>query len=70
MGYELSDYEWITIKLILPYKPRGVRWVNDRRVLNGGFWVLRSDAPWRAWQRPMVPALPIRIASPVAEIEL
>jgi transposase len=26
---------------------RGVRRVNDRRVLNGIFWVLRSGAPWR-----------------------
>jgi len=28
-------------------KPRGVPRVNDRRVLNGIFWVLRSGAPWR-----------------------
>jgi transposase len=28
-------------------KPRGVARVNDRRVLNGIFWVLRSGAPWR-----------------------
>jgi transposase len=27
--------------------PRGVPRVNDRRVLNGIFWVLRSGAPWR-----------------------
>jgi transposase len=32
---------------MLPNKPRGVRGVNDRRVLNGIFWVLRSGAPWR-----------------------
>ena len=32
---------------MLPNKPRGVRRVNDRRVLNGIFWVLHSDAPWR-----------------------
>ena len=46
MRYELSDYEWTTIKPMLPNKPRGVRRVNDRRVLNGIFWVLRSGAPW------------------------
>jgi transposase len=28
-------------------KPRGVPHVDDRRVLNGIFWVLRSGAPWR-----------------------
>jgi transposase len=27
--------------------PRGVPRVNDGRVLNGIFWVLRSGAPWR-----------------------
>lgn len=47
MRYELSDHEWNAIKPMLPSKPRGVSRVNDRRVLNGIFWVLRSGAPWR-----------------------
>jgi transposase len=47
MRYELSDDEWTAIKPMLPNKPRGVPRVNDRRVLNGIFWVLRSGAPWR-----------------------
>ena len=47
MRYELKDYEWFAIKPILPNKSRGVPRVNDRRVLNGIFWVLRSGAPWR-----------------------
>ena len=47
MRYELTDYEWDAIKQFLPNKPRGVPRVNDRRVLNGIFWVLRSGAPWR-----------------------
>jgi len=47
MRYELADHEWIAIKPMLPNKPRGVPRVNDRRVLNGIFWVLRSGAPWR-----------------------
>jgi Putative transposase of IS4/5 family (DUF4096) len=37
MRYELADREWAA----------GVPRVNDRRVLNGIFWVLRSGAPWR-----------------------
>jgi transposase len=45
--YELSDFEWAAIKPLLPNKSRGVPRVNDRRVLNGIFWVLRSGAPWR-----------------------
>jgi transposase len=40
MRYELIDYEWTAIKPFLPNKPRGVPRVNDRRVLNGIFWVL------------------------------
>lgn len=47
MRYELSDYERTAIKPMLPNKPRGVPRVDDCRVLNGGFWVLRSGAPWR-----------------------
>jgi transposase len=47
MRYELTDHEWAAIKPMLPNKPRGVPRVNERRVLNGIFWVLRSGAPWR-----------------------
>jgi len=35
------------IEPLLPNKPRGVLRVDDRRVLNGILWVLRSGAPWR-----------------------
>jgi transposase len=47
MRYELNDYEWAAIRPSLPNKPHGVPAVNDRRVLNGLFWVLRLGAPWR-----------------------
>jgi transposase len=47
MRYELSDYEWSVIRPMLPNKPRGIPRVDDRRVLNGIFWVLRTGAPWR-----------------------
>jgi transposase len=47
MRYELSDKEWSVIRVMLPSKTRGVPRVDDRRVLNGIFWVLRSGAPWR-----------------------
>src|SRR5262249_44346370 len=49
MRYELTAYEWAAIKPMLPNKPRGVPRVNDRRVLNGIFWVL---AIWGAMARP------------------
>ena len=47
MRYELTNDEWAAIKPRLPNKPRGIPRVNDRRVLNGICWVLRSGAPWR-----------------------
>ena len=47
MRYELTDYEWAAVGPMLPNKARGVRRVDDRRVLNGICWVLRSGAPWR-----------------------
>ncbi len=45
--FELSDTEWALIRPLLPNKPRGVARVNDRRVLNGIFYVLRTGSPWR-----------------------
>jgi transposase len=47
MRYELTEYEWSAIRPMLPNKTRGVSRVDDRRVLNGIFWVLGSGAPWR-----------------------
>jgi transposase len=44
---ELTDNEWSAIRPILPNKVRGVPRVDDRRVRNGIFWVLRSGAPSR-----------------------
>jgi len=45
--YDLTDFEWRVIEPLLPNKPRGMPRVDDRRVLNGVFWVLRTGAPWR-----------------------
>ena len=45
--FDLSDEEWSVIAPLLPNKPRGVPRVDDRRVLNGIFYVLRTGAPWR-----------------------
>jgi transposase len=54
-GYELSDFEWGEMAPLLPNKPRGVPRVDDRRVLNGIFWVLRTGAPWRALPKEFGP---------------
>lgn len=44
--FDLTDYEWSVIQPLLPQKSRGVPRVDDRRVLNGIFWRLRTGAPW------------------------
>ena len=64
MRYELTDHEWAAIKPMLPNKPRGVARVNDRRVLNGIFWVLRPGARLGGTCRTvLVPTPPATIAS-------
>ena len=45
--FDLTDREWAVIAPLLPNKPRGVPRVDDRRVLNGIFWTLRTGSPWR-----------------------
>jgi len=45
--FDLSDAEWTIIAPLLPNKPRGVARVDDRRVVNGIFYVLRTGSPWR-----------------------
>ncbi len=45
--YDLSEAEWRLIDPLLPNKPRGVARVDDRRVINGIFYVLRTGSPWR-----------------------
>ena len=45
--YDLSETEWRLIEPLLPNKSRGVARVDDRRVINGIFYVLRTGSPWR-----------------------
>jgi transposase len=49
--FDLTDAEWEIISALLPGKaerPRGGRpRGDDRRVLNGIFFVLRTGTPWR-----------------------
>lgn len=45
--FDLSDKEWAIIEPLLPRKGRGpARW-DDRFILNGIFYILRTGAPWR-----------------------
>jgi len=45
--HDLTEAEWAIIGPFLPNKPRGIARVDDRRVISGIFYVLRTGAPWR-----------------------
>jgi transposase len=47
MRFDLSDKEWDLIEPLLPQDVRGKERVDDRRVMNGIFYVLRTGCPWR-----------------------
>jgi len=42
---DMSDLEWELIKSVPQDKSRGVKRVDDRRVINGIFYVLRTGIP-------------------------
>src|ERR671922_2503339 len=45
--HELSDAEWELIEPLLPRPTRGRRRIDDRRILNGIVWKLRTGVAWR-----------------------
>ena len=44
---DMRDFEWDFIKKLLPNKSRGVKRVDDRRVISGILYALRTGIPWR-----------------------
>jgi len=44
---DLDNQEWYAIQTVLP-KSRGIKRVDDRRVLNGILWRLRTGRSWAA----------------------
>ncbi len=49
---DLNDIQWQLIKRFIPDDPvrpdrRGRPWADQRRVLNGILWILRTGAPWK-----------------------
>jgi len=44
--FDLSDEEWAVIEPLLPKDGRGPKRKDDRQVLNGIFYILRTGAPW------------------------
>jgi transposase len=45
--FDLSDDEWGIIEPHFPKAGRGPARQDDRRILNGIFYILRTGAPWR-----------------------
>ncbi|MBQ1115570.1 IS5 family transposase [Streptomyces sp. C3-3] len=45
--HELSDAEWEFVRPLLPEALRGRKRLDDRRVLNGIVWKLRTGMAWR-----------------------
>lgn len=43
---DLADLDWSAIQSVLPTKTRGIKRVDDRRVLNGIVWRLRTGGAW------------------------
>lgn len=45
--FDLTDEEWAIVAPLLPEQGRGAKRGDDRKVLNGIFYSLRTGAPWR-----------------------
>jgi transposase len=46
MRFDLTDEEWQLLEPLLPAQRKSAR-VDDRRILNAIFYVLRTGMPWR-----------------------
>jgi transposase len=63
----LTDFAWLTIELLLPGKPRGVQGGDDRKVLNGIYWELRTNPPWAEIPKRYGPPITLRPFRALAE---
>jgi transposase len=46
MRFDLSDEEWALLEPLLPKSRKSAR-VDDRKIVNAIFYVLRTGMPWR-----------------------
>jgi transposase len=46
MRFDLSDEEWALLEPLLPKSRRSAR-VDDRKIVDAIFYVLRTEMPWR-----------------------
>ena len=45
--FDLTDDEWAIIAPLLPPQGRGPERKDDRKILDGIFYILRTGTPWR-----------------------
>ena len=45
--YDLTDFEWSVIEPLMPMDRRGPKPQNNRQIINGMFYILRTGSPWR-----------------------
>lgn len=45
--YDLTDFEWNVIEPLMPMDRRGPKPQNNRQIINGMFYILRTGSPWR-----------------------
>jgi transposase len=45
--YDLSEAEWRLVEPLLPPVGKGALPEDDRRIVSGVFYVLRTGSPWR-----------------------
>lgn len=46
MRFDLSDEDWALLEPLLPKSRKSAR-INDRKIMNAIFYVLRTGMPWR-----------------------
>ena len=45
--YDLTDFEWSVIEPLMPMDRRGPKPKNNRQIISGMFYILRTGSPWR-----------------------
>ena len=52
MRFDLSDDEWVLLEPLMPKSRKSAR-VDDRKIMNAIFYVLRTGMPWRIYRNAM-----------------
>ena len=68
MRFDLSDEDWALLEPLLPKSRKSAR-VDDRKIMNAIFYVLRTGMPWRDLPARYGPTQRLIIASTVGLAE-